>query len=203
MVEKKKKPLRNKEEKIKLIFQTFIDLVNKYGYSNVSTRHIAKKAQISVGTIYRYFPKGMPSIASGFYNFTIDKILDLNQLAEIEEDNPIKLFKIIIKNHLNSHRENLELYKAFDQARMSNKELFNDYGYNITELFKSIAEEIQEANSFFKSVPQSYLIDRLVRIFNILEAFIHRHLFITPIFPSDEELIDFLSQVLLMIITRD
>ncbi len=199
MLEKKKKPLRNKEEKIKRIFQTFIDLINKYGYSNVSTRHIAKKAQISVGTIYRYFPKGMPSIASVFYNFTIDKILDLNQLAEIEEDNPIKLFKIIVKNHLNSHRENLELYKAFDQARMSNKELFSNQEKIVREMMEGSVIKLHKLD-FFKNIPQEKILKKSMLLFSFLEAIIHRHLFIMPIFETEDELIEFLTRLLIFII---
>ncbi|MFX1411909.1 MAG: TetR/AcrR family transcriptional regulator [Promethearchaeota archaeon] len=199
MIKKKKKIFRNKDEKIKLIFQTFIDLVNKYGYNKVSTRHIAKKAQISVGTIYRYFPKGMPSIASGFYNFTLDKILDLNQFAIINEDNLIKLFQIFIRNHLNSHRENLELYKAFNQAMMSNKELFSNQEKMIREMIEESINKLQQLD-FFKKIPQEKILKKTMLIFSFLEAIIHRHLFVMPLFETDDELIELLTRLVIFII---
>ncbi|MFX0070724.1 MAG: TetR/AcrR family transcriptional regulator [Candidatus Hermodarchaeota archaeon] len=199
MIEKKKKPHRNKDEKIKQIFQAFIELVNNYGYSKVSTRHIAKKAQVSVGTIYRYFPKGMPSIASGFYDFTIDNILNLNQLGEVEENNSIKLFEIIIKNQLNTHRENLELYKAFDLARMSNKELFGNQEKMVEELMEKSIIRLQKLD-FFKNIPQEKILKKSMLFFSLLEAIIHRHLFVMPIFKTDNELIKFLTRLFTFII---
>jgi len=196
-----KKFSRNKQEKINSIYSTFYRLLNEVGYDRITTNSIAEVSKISIGTIYRYFPNGKTSIMKGTLEHTSNKIFDINDFNNMNEDNLVEMTKYLIQKHLTVHRDNYQYHLAVNQAIMSNKELFNDYGYNITELFKSIAEEIQETNSFFKSVPQSYLIGILVRIFNILEAFIHRHLFITPIFPTDEELIDFLSQVLLMIIT--
>ena len=199
MIEKNRPPHRNKDEKIKLIFQTFIDLVNKYGYSKVSTRHIAKKAQISVGTIYRYFPKGMPSIASGFYNFTIDKILDLNQIAEIDIDNPINFFEIFIRNHLNSHRENLELYKAFNQAMMSNKELFGNQEKMFREMIEESINKLRQLD-IFKTIPQEKMLKDAILIISLFEAVIHRHLFVMPLFETDDELIKFLTRLVIPII---
>ena len=199
MTEKEKNPIRDKEKKITLIFQTFVDLVNEIGYTKVSTRHIAKKAQISVGTIYRYFPKGMPSIASGFYNFTIDNILDLNQIAESDIDNPIKFFELFIRNHLNSHRENLELYRAFNQAMMSNKELFGNQEKMFKEMIEESVNKLRQLDAF-KIIPQEKMLKDAILISSLFEAVIHRHLFVMPLFETDDELIKFLTRLVPSII---
>lgn len=100
-----------------------------------------------------------------------------------------------------SQGENYQYHIAVNQAILSNKELFKDYGNNINQLFENIAKEMQETNDFFKIVPRNSFINVLLAVFNTLEAFVHRHLFITPLFSTDDELVQFLKKVLLVIIT--
>jgi len=82
---------RNKEEKIRLIFETFADLVNRNGYDSLSTRHIAKAAGISVGTIYHYFPGGKHAIASRYIDHVTDELFDPDVFKKLGE-NGIKEF---------------------------------------------------------------------------------------------------------------
>ena len=75
--------------------------------------------------------------------------------------------------------------------------------FNTAETYSDgLAEEIQETNDFFKQVPRQTLIHTLITVFNTLEAFIHRHLFITPMFEADEQMIQFLKKILLGIIAN-
>ncbi|MFX1506366.1 MAG: hypothetical protein ACFFDC_09650, partial [Promethearchaeota archaeon] len=134
---------------------------------------------------------------------TSDKIFDIDDFNNINENNLLEILEDIIRKYLEEHRENYQYHFAVNQAILSHKELFKDYADNINQLFEIIAEEIQETNEFFKIAPKKSLIKTLLLVFNTLEAFIHRHLFITPIFPTDAELIQFLKKVLLMTITTN
>jgi len=202
-MEKPKKFSRNKQEKIDIIYKIFYRLLNDIGYDKITTNIIAEVSKISIGTIYRYFPDGKSSIIKGTLEHISNKIFDIEDFNNMNEDNLPEKIEYLIQKHLKIHRENYQYHLAVNQAILSNKTLFKDYSDNITEMIGIIAEEIQQTNVFFKNVPRNYLIENLLLIFNSLEAFIHRHLFITPIFPTDDELIEFVKQVLLMIITRD
>ena len=58
----KKKFTRDKKGKIKKIIDITLDLIAEKGYDNISTNQIAAASNISIGTIYRYFPEGKSEI---------------------------------------------------------------------------------------------------------------------------------------------
>ena len=59
---KEKKFTRNKQQKIDLIVKVAHNLIREKGYEKLSTNHIADKAKIGIGTIYRNFPNGKADI---------------------------------------------------------------------------------------------------------------------------------------------
>ena len=199
---KSKKFTRNKQEKIDSIYSTFYRLLNEIGYDKITTNLIAEVSEISIGTIYRYFPSGKSSIMKGTLEHTSDKIFDIDDFNSMNEDTFLEILELIIRKHLKEHQENFQYHVAVNQAIISNRDLFKDYGDSIKNLFGSIADEVRRRNKFFQNVSRDLLVDTLLVAFNTLEAFIHRHLFITPIYPSDEELVQFLKEVLLNIIFR-
>ncbi|MFX1284535.1 MAG: TetR/AcrR family transcriptional regulator [Promethearchaeota archaeon] len=202
-MEKPKKFTRNKQEKINSIYKTFYELLNQKGYDKITTNLIAENSDVSIGTIYRYFPDGKSSIVKGTLEHTGDIIFDIGDFNSMNERNLPEMLEHVIRKHLRVHRENYQYHLAVNQAILSNKDLFRDYSDNISQLFENIATKIRERNDFFQNVPINFLINTLLVVFNTLEAFMHRHLFITPIFPTDEELILFLKKIVLMIITSN
>ena len=59
---KEKKFTRNKQQKIDLIVKVAHDLIREKGYEKLSTNHIADRAKIGIGPIYRNFPNGKADI---------------------------------------------------------------------------------------------------------------------------------------------
>ena len=200
-MEKPKKFSRNRHEKIDSIYKTFYKLLNEVSYDKITTNVIAEVSKISIGTIYRYFPEGKSSIMKGTLEHTSNKIFDIEDFNKMNEENLPEMIEYLIQKHLKIHRENYQYHIAVNQAILSNQILFKDYGDNLRKMIGAIAEEIQQTNPLFANIPRNYLNESLLRIFHTLEAFVHRHLFITPIFATDEELVVFLKQVLLLIIT--
>ncbi|MFX1566820.1 MAG: TetR/AcrR family transcriptional regulator [Promethearchaeota archaeon] len=194
-----KKFTRDKDEKIRLVFQAFADLVNEKGYQNINIRDITNRANIGIGTIYRYFPKGKPSIASKFFEHTGEKILDINALKKIGENNLPKIFDLYIRNHLKTHRENYEIHRAYELAILANKELFSNIKTYVDDMFKDILH-IYKKEGIFRGVPEDLLLKNNILFFNLIEAVVHRHLFIIPFFDTDEELIEFLKNIIITII---
>jgi len=200
---KAKKFTRNKQEKIDSIYNTFYSLLNEMGYNKITTNLIAEVSKVSIGTIYRYFPDGKSSIMKGTLEHTSDKIFDIDDFNNMNEDNLVEKLEQIIRKHLRVHRENYQYHIALNQVILSDKDLFNDYGDNINRLFEDIVDKIRENNLFFQDVRRDFLISLFLTIFHTLEAFIHRHLFVTPIYPTDDELVLFLKKVLLRIISQN
>lgn len=199
IMEEEKKFTRDKDEKIRLIFQTFAELVNEKGYENINIRDITTKANIGIGTIYRYFPKGKPSIASGFFEHTGEKIFDIDALKEIGDNNLLKIFDLYIRNHLKTHRENFEIHRAYEQAILTNKELFSNIKNIVDDMFKDIVD-IYKKEGIFRGIPEDLLLKNNILFFNLIEAIVHRHLFIIPFFDTDEELIELIKTLIICII---
>ena len=198
-MDQEKKFTRDKDEKIRIVFQTFADLVNEKGYENISIRDITNRANIGIGTIYRYFPKGKPSIASKFFEYTGEKIFDINAVKKIGEKNLPEVFDLYIRNHLKTHRENFEIHRAYELAILTNKELFSNIKTYVDDMFKDILN-IYKKEGIFRGVPEDLLLKNNILFFNLIEAIVHRHLFIIPFFDTDEELIEFLKTIIITII---
>lgn len=193
----KKQRIRDKEGKIQLIFTTFAELVNKNGYDKLSTRHIAKAANISVGTIYHYFPGGKHAIASGFIDHVTQAIFD-PQLFESEDQKLPSVFENLVRKYLITHRENLAIHRAIDQAILASPEVYETHQKAVNDNLQHIINELKNAG-LYKEYPEQVVLQTFTLFYNIIEAVIHRHLFVHPFFETDREVIKFLVNILLFL----
>jgi AcrR family transcriptional regulator len=84
-----KKYERDKEAKIQRIISITKKLIEKNGYNNVSIRDIVKEAEVSIGLIYKYFPKGKIDILKQLSYQNIDEVFQINKQHKIDfEDFP-------------------------------------------------------------------------------------------------------------------
>lgn len=188
---------RDKDEKINKILETFKTLVNKKGYDKLSTRHIADAAGISVGIIYHYFPAGKPSIAMGYLERLTQSIFDPTLfMAARDEEGLRKLYTDFIGKHLASHKENLEIHRALDQAILGNKEV-RTHNSNIVRLNLKAAAEEMIRQGLYKNLPSPDVIRKFLINFKLIEAVIHRHLLVEPFFNTDKEVVEFLTKIFL------
>ncbi len=191
--------VRDKEGKINLILETFEELVNRDGYDRLSTRHIAKAAGISVGTIYHYFPGGKHSIAMGFLERLTQGIFDPSLFMEARDEEGLRaLYTDFTRRHLASHRENIEIHRALDQAILADEGVREHNSEVILMNLRSAAEELMR-RGLYREVPAPDVAGRFLRNFKLIEAVVHRHLLVEPFFESDEELVEFLSKILLLL----
>jgi AcrR family transcriptional regulator len=174
---------RDKDEKIRLIYDAFTKLVNARGYEGVTTRRIADEAGISVGIIYHYFPEGKPAIAAKYYEKNFLKIMDPDAFLGRDPDR----LEIQIRDHLRIHRENIELYRAFDQAILTNHDLFQNLKKERRDLLETQIEEKGLSDEAVEACLTAY---------NLIDAVIHRHLFVDPISKTDKGLVEFLTKLL-------
>lgn len=193
-----KRFVRNKEEKIRLIYSAFADLVKKEGYDKLSTRHIAEAANISVGTVYHYFPEGKHAIASGYLREVTQQIFVPDVYASIGEQNLTELFEYHIQQHLKAHRENVEIHRAIEQAILADNMVFERHKEEFVVNNRNVVKQLKE-RGLYQEVPEKLLVRSFMLLTNLIEAIIHRHLFVMPFFETDEELVEFLVNLCLFI----
>jgi AcrR family transcriptional regulator len=188
---------KKKLQKRNLIYKTFIDLLQKEGYHKLSTNHISEEAKIGIGTIYRHFPEGKAAIAKGYFENIKDQIINDEFFQHVKNKNLPELFKSLIFKHLQVYRENFKAFLAYEQAMLSNKELFKNYEKLVYDFAEETVKKLKAEDSLFRNIPEKQFIKGFLFIYNLIEAIIRRHLVIFPMFQNDEELISFLVKTIL------
>ncbi len=202
MIDKREKRFeRDPEDKKGRIIKAFLDLVDKKGYENISINDIPEKAGVSIGTIYYHFEGGKPAIIKASFDFLADAFVDYEAISQMTSDNFEENFNHYLRYYIKSHREQARYHKAIDQATLSNKELFDDMGVLINNYMTVVAKNMRLVNQFYSEVEESTLREMLILQFNVIEALVHRHLFFTPLFDTDEKLVSFLTKVIANIMT--
>ncbi len=199
---KQKKFVRNKEEKIEEIVHQFLDLINEMGFTHIKMLDIANRTHISVGTIYRYFPNGKISILQFLLEEKFYDITDFSGFAQMDNANLDIILERMIYQHLHSHYNEISYHIAINQAILSNKEFQTNYNKHTSLMMQKVSKTIQNSNEYLKRIPENVFLTNMLLIFNTLESFIHRHLFIRPIFPTDEELVHFLKKIILDLVLK-
>jgi AcrR family transcriptional regulator len=188
--------IRDKDEKIRLIYESFAKLVRKESYERVNTRGIAKDAGVSIGIIYHYFPEGKPEIAARFWEESLNVMMDpISILKGSDED-----IKKEIMLHLENHRKNEALYRAFDQAILEKQDLFKGLKQSRAKLIEGkIRAGFSEVNS---PTQLSELAERYLMVYGLVDAVVHRHLFQARFAKSDEKLVNILSELSLDLLRK-
>ncbi|MBD3193537.1 MAG: TetR family transcriptional regulator [Candidatus Lokiarchaeota archaeon] len=171
------------------IIETAIDLISKKGYHNVSTREIARKADVSDGTLYYHFPKGKISVLISLWD-ELSKDLDYYEIIEdgiITED---EIHQFFIKD-LDLARKMREFIIAMEIELLEKPDFYINYSQKFTtidklEPFKKIVEAIVE-----KEISNH----TLFRIISIWKALIRRHVIFRNLYGSDEEFIKMMKNI--------
>jgi AcrR family transcriptional regulator len=165
---------RDGDGKRKLILSVFADLVKEKGYSAITMREIAKAADLSVGIIYRYFPAGKPEITSKLYESYLLTITP----SKIDPETPETL-EWEIRRHLETHKNNIELYRAFDLANLENHDIFRGSKRTRDDVLTERYGDQERA----KRISLNYA---------IVDALVHRHILVERIVETDEEFVKLL-----------
>ena len=192
---------RDREAKIETITNTFLELVKEHGYSRVSTNHIARKAQISIGTVYRYFPEGKQAIIRDFFTRNREEIINLGDFDLAAESTLELTIESFIRRHLKVHKKNQAIFSALMQALLANDDLSKDYLQMVIYANSELVKKLRKKNQLFKSLPEKKIISKFLLIYQTLEAITTRHLYFQPLFAEEESFIKFLKQLVMVIIT--
>ncbi len=196
MPENRKKFRRDKKEKVDRIMSAFLRLLREQGYDQVSTNHVADEAGVGIGTVYRYFPEGKAALIRDAFDWMSSNMVDLEALVSANDSEIMQVLRKFVEDYVKSHRENREAHIAIEIAHLTNPELFTSENEVIRDYFRDISKKLIESVPFYYSFPLDVLHEKMVVMFHTLEAYAHRHLFITPIFENDDDLVDFLFNLM-------
>lgn len=191
----KKKFSRNKQEKIDLIYNTFFNLILKKGYHKTSTNHVAKAAKISIGTIYKYFPKGKEDIIRKYFEESMESMLNREDLFNIDNNNIGDFLNNFILELYKNHEEKKGYNLAFRSAIQSDKALLDAHKEKVFILFKDTAQKLRKENESFKQIPEERLIEVFIFIYNLINAILYHHISVMKLFDTGDKLVEYLSKI--------
>jgi len=190
-----KKFSRNKQEKINRIYDTFFNLILKRGYSKTSTNHIAKSANLSIGTIYKYFPKGKEDVIRKYFEESMKTFLDDHNLSNMNDKNVRDFLNHFVLDLFMNHQENKGYNLAFRSAIQSDKKLLDNHKTKVINFFKDIVQMLTKTNENFKNISENKLVDLFVFMYNLVNAIIYHHLSVMELFDSNDRFIDYVSNL--------
>ena len=135
----------------------------------------------------------------GFLERLTQGIFDPSLFMAARDETGLKaLYTDFTRRHLASHREKLEIHRALDQAILADKKVRQHNSDVIMMNLRSAAEELMK-RGMYREVPAPNVAGRFLLNFKLIEAMVHRHLLVEPFFESDEELVSFISKILLLL----
>ena len=192
-----------------LIIQTAINLVDKNGYANTNVIEIAKKAAISVGTLYYHFPKGKIDILLALTREIAQDFKEEAKRLGFKDDMDFLTLEEALKYYLsliiNLHKKYRLTLAAWESEILSNL----DYYLKLREQMDLENEFSDEMNLFIKEIEQvikKFPEERLSlegkekQLFIITQAIIHKYTYDNYGFNSDEQLIIPLVKIILTLL---
>jgi AcrR family transcriptional regulator len=151
--------MRHKDEqKQEAIFQATIQLLNEVGFSELSMSKIAKKANVSVATIYVYF-ENKEDLLSKLYLMVKQK-LSVKMLIGLDQTTSVKTgFELVLRNYIGFVLRNKDYFLFIEQ--FTNSPLIQKFCIDESaSLFKSVFLLFEQGkkDKLFKQVHTNILI---------------------------------------------
>lgn len=133
------------------LYETATGLFLKQGYENTTIRQIAAAAEVSTGTVYRYFPN-----KSDFLTFYPTRSVDhLRHFAAAVPDD-VGLFEVILRVLMEDVRGNLELFYRSVERNGERVYESNDLRWGYWSSFASDAEHFEAEMAVRQSLIDLY-----------------------------------------------
>ena len=192
---KKKKFRRDKESKIRAITQATIELAMEKGPSNFSVNEIPGKAGLSIGTVYRYFPRGKADILGEILRRNIREFL-----GSIKKDASVtKSFKQmwanVIGEYVELKRDYLPMSDLLVETASQDAELYEELSLIVLGFYRSFAQSIRKFDSC-KGLSEDELVKRVGLSFAVMQTVVRAHSRY-HIFRNDDEYKNYLLTVVL------
>lgn len=190
-----KKFERDKKAKIERIIQSTKTLIEKNGYNIVTIRDIAKEANVSVGLIYKYFPKGKFNILQQLNTEYMNEQFKMNQHLKINFNDFPSYIREVNKKMLELHQKNDELIKAITIAALTGDNILQDIKTINTEDYMVIAQFFNK----FSGINTTNHVQILTEWTLTIKSLIHYHTIFPTIIEDEETLLTMLTNISLKI----
>ena len=221
MSESRVTKISKREKTIKKILRVTEKLIKEKGYAKVSNNEIAKEAGVSIGLLYKYFrlPKsdskikpsirekalllGKPviiheiiknsSFVRGFASIKNEKIKarfeNLQKLSDAQAKSALIDFFLFF---IRFHRRKKSIITALEIAYLSDKKIFKNF--DLDYFYQDLVDAISSLLVFIGRENDTQLSKLLFNTFNNI---VIRHVIFGKITETDEELAEFLSDLLI------
>ncbi|RRJ65145.1 TetR/AcrR family transcriptional regulator [Paenibacillus oralis] len=130
---------KNKNE---AIFQATIQLLNEIGFSEISMSKIAKRAQVSPGTIYVYFENKEDMLRKLFLN--VEQKISSSMFQGLHHPLPVKArFELVMSNFIEftiNHKDEFLFFEQFCNSPL----IDNVYPVDSNSMFEPLYKLIEE-----------------------------------------------------------
>jgi AcrR family transcriptional regulator len=192
---KKKKFSRDKESKIRAIAEATIELVGEKGPNNFSVNEIPGKAGLSIGTVYRYFPRGKADILSEILQSNIREFLGTIRKYTSDIKSFKQMWANVISEYADLKQDYLPVSDLLVQAASQNTELYKELSLIVLGFYRSFAQNIREFDSC-KGLSEDELVKRVGLSFAVMQTVLRAHSR-HRIFRNDDEYKNYLLTVVL------
>lgn len=190
MTRDQKKFKRDKDSKIDSIVQATIDLIEKRGYEKFSVNDIPEKAGLSIGTVYRYFPKGKSDILHEILKRNTKKMIGISVVDQINDSNFNKIWSTIVTEYVRGHREKQfslsDIGLTYGRDEIYTKDmrpLILEFYQNFTNSFRKL--------KMFEGTTDYELLVKIAMVFGIM-GLLTKSQMKQSFFDSDDRLIEYL-----------
>lgn len=172
-MEKGKNRLRNKSANKEAIVTATKKLIEQFGYSQVTIRQIASKANVSTGLIYKNFPQGKSEIVKDILNENITDVVIPEGFSTVTKESFPQFLAEILQRFIDSHKNNIALNNALEIAYLENPDL--RMFFNII-----IRTELEQVRLLLSNLQDKGIIDLpkeehwMGMLIQIIDAAIHR-----------------------------
>lgn len=192
-----KKYERDKEAKIQRIIQSTKILVEDKGYSQVSIRDIAKEADVSIGLIYKYFPRGKIDVLKELSSQYMNEDFMMNQPDKIDFEDFPGYIREVIQNMVELHKKISKLIKAAATAALMEDEILEDIKTVKVEDYAVIPELFNKFRGV--NISDKDAINVLTEWSLTVKSIIFYSIMFPTIFKDEESLMDMLVRLSLKI----
>lgn len=184
---------RDKDAKIEEIIETMIDIIREKGLNRASVRDIPKRVDVSIGTVYRYFPKGKVDIFFEIMRRNMQSITNLDLAEILDYPGFLKVWSTIIEHAIEVRRSNLFVQELVNPQLNRDQDTIQAITKIATNFYNDLAKKFKKVSQL-KGCSEAEIFRKVALLFHIQDRVINTHIKF-PVFSDDNELRRYLLRV--------
>lgn len=188
-----KKFIRDKESKIETIIESMMQIIREKGLHRASVRDIPERADLSIGTVYRYFPKGKVDIVQEMMRRNIQRISDLDVPEDLDYTGFMSVWSYMINAAIEIRRSNLFVAELATPLLSAGQETYREFTTMVSSFYHDLARRFKRVDQL-KDYSEADLFRRINMMLNIVDRVANLHMKF-PLFEDDRKLAEYLLRV--------